>query len=250
MRRTLSLAVAVSLSVLVLPAVAQDDGGNVAVLHCIDVKGGTQGPFEEGMKKHMAWHKEKKDTWGWDMWNVITGPDSGQYCAGSGGHKWEDLDSPTVSHEEDDARAGADFGDYIAHHEMTLWTRLADVSRPADEPAPMSTVGFFYINFGMGEDFNDLIGQFHKAIEKTEMPWRYNWYALANGGKGGTYALVLPRANFAAMNPSGKPFNEMLADAYGKAAANALLERWRAVVKGTRNHLTQARPDLSYIPEP
>ena len=250
MSRMLIGGMVLGLATLAMPGAAQDDGGNVAVLHCIDVKGGMQGPFEEGMKKHMAWHKEKKDTWGWGVWNIISGPDSGRYCAGSPGHEWEDLDSPPVPHEEDSARAAADFGDYIAHHEMTLWTRMPDVSRPPDAPLPMSSVGFFYVEFGMDDEFNHLIGEFHKAILKTDMPWRYNWYSLASGGKGGTYALVLPMANFAGMNPSGKPFDEMLEEAYGRRTADALLEQWAKAVAGTRNHLTQSRPDLSYVPEP
>ena len=90
----------------------------------------------------------------------------------------------------------------------------------------------------------------HKAIEKTSMPWRYQWYALVTGGEGGTYAIVLPRASFASFNPSGKPFNEMLEEAYGKTAADALLAKWREVVKGTEAQLTQSRPDLSYMPNP
>ena len=101
----------------------------------------------------------------------------------------------------------------------------------------------------MDDEFRTVLGEFHKAIEKTGVPWRYEWVALASGGEGGTYALVLPRANFAAFNPSGKPFPEMLEEAYGKTAAEALLARWDEVVTRTDSHLTQARPDLSYIPE-
>lgn len=244
------MSMVVCLSLLVVPAMAQDDGGNIVLIHCMDVKGGSQGPFEEGVKKHMEWHGQKKDTWSWAAWTVLTGPDTGRFCAAAGDHKWEDFDSPGIPHAEDGAHANASFGDYIENHEATYWARLADVSRPADEPTAMSSVVFFDAEFGMGDEFTELAGQFHKAIEKTGVPWRYNWYALASGGKGGTYALVLPRANFAAMNPSGKPFAEMLEEAYGKRGAEALLERWRAVVKGNRSNLTMSRPDLSYIPEP
>ena len=127
---------------------------------------------------------------------------------------------------------------------------LPKVSRPAAEPTPMSSVTFFAARFGMGDEFRYLIGEFHKAIEKTEMPWRYEWYALASGGASGTYVLVQPRANFASFNLSGKPFDEMLEEAYGRKAADALLVSWRNVVKGSENHLTQGRPDLGYTPEP
>ena len=45
-------------------------------------------------------------------------------------------------------------------------------------------------------------------------------------------------------------FDEMLEEAYGRKAADALLASWRNVVKRSENHLNQARPDLSYTPEP
>ena len=36
------------------------------------------------------------------------------------------------------------------------------------------------------------------------MPWNYWWFAVASGGEGGTFVLVLPQANFASLNPSGQ----------------------------------------------
>ena len=109
-------------------------------------------------------------------------------------------------------------------------------------------MSFFNTRYGMEEKVNHLIGEVHKAIEKTNMPWKYVWYALVSGGNEGTYALVLPRPNFAAFNPTGKPFPEMLEEAYGKAGADALLAKWRKVVKSENNELSRSRPDLGYIP--
>ena len=61
---------------------------------------------------------------------------------------------------------------------------------------------------------------------------------------------MLPRPNFASFNPSGKPFREMLEEAYGKTAANALLDKWHKVVERTENQLIEGRPDLSYTATP
>jgi hypothetical protein len=250
MRRTISLPVVASLSLLALPAVGRADGGNVVMIHCVDVQQGAQAQFEQGVKKHMNWHRTQKDTWSWLGWTVLSGPDSGRHCFGSFDHKWEDFDKPAVSMQADEADVMVNFASFVKKHEASFWTRLSEVSRPAPQPAPMSSVVFFYARFGMDDEFNSLIGEFHKAIEKTQMPWKYQWYALASGGEGGTYALVLPRANFASFNPSGKPFNEMLEEAYGKTAANALLDRWHKVVERSENHLIQGRPDLSYTATP
>ncbi len=112
----------------------------------------------------------------------------------------------------------------------------------------MSSVFFVHTRYGTAEKFNHLIGEFHKPIEKTNMPWNYERNAMVSGGNVRTYALVLPRPNFAAFNPTGKPFPKMLEEAYGKAGADALLAKWRKVVKSANNELSQSRPDLSYIP--
>ena len=250
MLRTTGLCVLASLSLLALPAVGQDDGGNVAEIHCLDVQLGAEAKFEDAWKKHIDWHREQGDTWTWNAWNIMTGPNSGSYCAGTFGHKWEDFDNPAVSREADEADVQATFWPFVKDHRMTFSANLPKVSRPADDPASMSSVIFFNVRFGMDDEFNYLIGEFHKAIEKTETPWRYRWFRQVSGGEGGTYVLVLPRANFASFNPSGKPFPEMLEEAYGREAADTLLASWRKVVKGTRNVLTKARPDLSYIPKP
>ena len=244
----LSLSIVVCLSLLALPAVAQDAGGNVAEIHCADVKDGGQEKFEAGLKTHMSWHGEQKGSWSWVVWSAMTGPDTGRFCVGSFGHKWEDFDAPDISAEADGANVMTTFGPFMENHEAAYWTGLADVSRPAAEPAPMSTVVMFHVRLGMEEDFTHLVGEFHKAIEKAGVDWKYQWYARVSGGKTGTYALVMPRANFAAFNPSGKTFDEVLEEVYGRKGADALQAQWREVVESSEANLIQSRPDLSYIP--
>lgn len=248
MRKTSALLV--SLALFALPAFAQDAGGNVAMIHCLEVQPGTETRFEEGFKRHLDWHRKQKDTWTWVSWMAATGPETGSVCAGTFGHKWEDFDKPVVSAQADRADALLNFGAFVRKHEATFWTALPDVSRPAPQPTPMSAVIFFQARFGMDEEATSLIGDFHQAIGKAGVPWKYTWYALASGGEGGTYALVLPRADFAAFNPSGKTFNQVLEEVYGKTAARGLLTRWSEVMKSSRNHLVQARPDLGYTPTP
>jgi hypothetical protein len=250
MRATVSLSVVMSLSLLALPAVGQDAGGNVVQIYCFDVQPDQQARFEDGVKKHLDWHRKQHDTWTWVAWTVETGPETGRYCAGTFDHKWEDFDKPGVPEAPDMADMEATFLPLASKTEGAFWVNLSKLSRPAAEPAAMSSVVFFHVRFDMGDEFNYLVGEFDKAIEKTKMPWHYQWYALASGGEGGTYALVLPQPDFASFNPTGKPFAAMLEDAYGREGANSLLARWRKVVKSSENELIKSRPDLSYLPKP
>ncbi len=51
------------------------------------------------------------------------------------------------------------------------------------------------------------------------------------------------------MAPTGKTFEQVIEEAYGKAGADALMAKWRKIIKSGRTELSQDRPDLSYSPE-
>jgi hypothetical protein len=248
MRRIGIFLAVVSVSLLAVPLAAQEDGGNIAEIVCDKIQPGKVKQYEEGSKKHIDWHRKQNDPWTWVAWEVITGEDTGTYCWGSFGHNWEDFDSPGVPPDADEANWQETGAPFVQSTEVSFWTALPNVSNPSEEQAAMSSVIFFHTRYGTEEKFNHLIGEFHKAIEKTNMPWNYEWYALVSGGNEGTYAVVLPRPNFAAFNPTGKPFPKMLEEAYGKAGADALLAKWRKVVKSANSELSRNRPDLSSIP--
>jgi len=250
MRKTFAASVVVSLAGLALPAIGQEARGNIVAIHCADPLPGAMTRLEEGFKKHAAWHRAQKDTWTWASWIVMTGPDTDRLCTGTFDHKWEDFDKPFVSPQADRADAMINIAPFAAKHEATFWARLDKISRPPAEPAPMNAVVFFQVREGMGDEFTAIVAEYHQAIEKTQMPWRYTWYALVSGGDGGTYALVMPRNGFAAFNPTGKPFAEMLVEAYGKTAVDALEARWKEAVAGSRTQLLMGRPALGYTPPP
>ena len=96
MRRIGIFLAVVSVLLLALPVVAQEDSGNVAEVVCNKVQPGKNSQFEEGVKKHLDWHRRQNDSWTWVAWQVITGEDTGTYCWGTFGHNWEDFDNPGV----------------------------------------------------------------------------------------------------------------------------------------------------------
>jgi hypothetical protein len=250
MRKSVAVCAVVSFAGLAFPAIGEEARGTVVAIHCTDPQPGALTRLEEGFKKHAAWHRAQKDTWTWATWIVLTGPETDRLCTGTFDHKWEDFDKPFVSPQADRADALLNIAPAAKKHEATFWARLDALSRPPTEPTTMSSVVFFQVRVGMDEEFNSVVAEYHKAIEKTQMPWRYTWYALASGGDDGSYALVLPRNGFAGFNPTGKPFREMLVEAYGETAADALEARWREAVASSRHQLIMGRPDLGYSPNP
>ena len=55
------------------------------------IRSGTVQDYEAARKKHMAWHKAQSDPWAWEVFEVMTGPDTGSYLISSGDHQWKDM---------------------------------------------------------------------------------------------------------------------------------------------------------------
>ena len=249
MRRTGNFLVVLSLLLLALPVLAQEEEGTIARIVFFRAKPGMQQQLEEGLKKHMAWHKAQNDPWAWAVWSYISGEETGMYGGGSFGHKWEDFDNPPVDLAAHRADLVENILPYVAPgRQWRFYQFLPKVSKPLGTPAAMSKIVVLRVRFGKSAEFASLIKKFHEAIEKTNWPEHYGWYRLVNGGPGPEYVLVLPRENWASLKGPEKSFPAMLAEAVGQEEAAALLKRWGKVIKSESSTLTRNRPDLSYTP--
>ena len=243
-------ALVVGLLVLPVLPVAAQEGGEIGLIFCVNAVSGKTVEFEAAAKAHnTGFHQKQGDDWTWNAWQVLSGPNVGRYCWGSFDHEWAEFDNRKVSGREDGADWRKRTTGLTQDGSVVYTRRLSKISRPKEGGAPMFAVRFFEVRYGGGDEFEEVVGKFHEAIVKTEMPWNYNWFVNVSGDRFGTYVLVLPRENFAAMQPTGKTFVEMLEEAYGKKEATVLLERLNKLVEKGWEHMTAARPDLSYIPE-
>jgi hypothetical protein len=250
MRRIGNFLVVLLLMLLALPVLAQEEEGTIARIIFFRAKPGMQQQLEEGLKKHMAWHKAQNDPWAWGVWSYLSGEETGMYGGGTFEHKWEDFDNPPVDEAADRADAAENVIPYTAPGtQVRFYESLPKVSKwPLGTPAAMSEILVFRVRFGKSAEFASLIKKFHEAIEKTNWPVHYEWHRLVNGGPGPEYVLVLPHENWASLKGPEKSFPAMLAEAVGQEEAEALLERWGKVIKSESNSLARNRPDLSYTP--
>ncbi len=239
------------------PGTAEEPAGTIARVSFFRAKPGMEKQLEEGLKRHMSWHRGQRDPWAWLIYQVLSGENSGGYVGGVFGRQWKDFDSPPVSGEEDTADAQANVRLYTEGSVVQFFEFLPAVSRPAPEGAEAPTYYeelAFNLDYGKTADFLYAIGRFHEAIGKTgwstaaDRPTHYEWYELVNGGPSPTFVLVLPRRNWAEFKPLEKPFDRMLEEAFGRQEAQALLETFSRAVKSAHSSILHARPDLSYIP--
>lgn len=249
MRKLGVFLAALSLLLLAAPVATQEEDGNLGRIYFVTVKPGSEGQFEDGLKKHMQWHRAQKDPWSWYVWETIAGENTGMYGAGTFDHRWADFDNPPVSQEADEAEAQMSIAPHIASLMVQYYARLPKVSRPRPGgPAPMEEVLVFRLKMGAEQEFMNTIGKVHEAIGKTNWPVHYEWYALVAGGQHPTFVLVLPHDNWAAFKGPAKPFPAMLEEAVGRTEAEAILKSFDKATANLSSEVIRNRPDLSYVP--
>jgi len=55
-------------------------------------KEGQVDKFEAGYKRHLEWHKNNGDTWGWWGWFIVSGPRYGYFVDATFSRSWQDFD--------------------------------------------------------------------------------------------------------------------------------------------------------------
>jgi hypothetical protein len=211
---------------------------------------GTVHEYEASRKKHMAWHKAQSDPWAWEVFEVMTGPDTGGYLIASGEHQWKEIEAWVAKMADADAAdSQASIGPYIASTQRGYWTQLNAISRlPTSEArSPLITLTTYQVKPGSDAALRTAITNVNTALDAGNSPLRTIWYVLTNGGSSPTYAVVAPRAGLGEMAPSPSLL-EILEKQLGKPATDALVKSFFDNVVSANTELLRLRTDLSYLP--
>jgi hypothetical protein len=211
---------------------------------------GTVQDYEAARKKHMAWHKAQNDPWVWEVFEVMTGPDTGSYVIASGDHQWKEMEAWVAKMADADAAdSQASMGQYIASTQREYWTQLNAISRmpAADKQYPLITVTTFHVKPGSDTAVRAAIAKVNAALDAGKYPLPTVWNVLTNGGPSPTYAVVVPRTGLGEMAPA-PALLEVLEKQLGKVAADALVKSFYDNVVSSNTELLRLRTDLSYLP--
>ncbi len=239
------------LFLLALPAAGQMQPGTVARIYVNKVRPGAQQQYEQGRKKHMAWHRSQNDAWAWQTWEVMTGENAGSYVVGTFNHNWKDFDGREQFEDADATDAAANMGSSEASSTLSYYALRPELSlSPGNEgTTPYVTVLHFFVKPEALNDFTQAIKKISEGIRKTNYPAvPSRWYSLANGGIGPEFALVQDRKNYAEMQPPEKTLDAMMQEAFGDEGAT-ILKSLRSGYRSTYSELLRYRPDLSYVPK-
>jgi hypothetical protein len=247
-------SVAVAAALALVPATAraqQPPPDTVAQVLRQHVKSGVStAQYEAARKKHMAWHKSQNDPWTWNVYEILTGPDSGAYLIVSRGHSWADLDTwQDKFGDGDTADAATSTAGMSGSTVMSYWTQVNGISRvpPADAaPTKYLALSLFRTKPGTAAAFEAAVKKINDALTAAKYPPHAIWYRLSSGGEGPAYVVVSPRANLAEMGTPG-PI-AALGASLGAAQASEMAKALYEHVESITTELVQSRPDLGYAP--
>jgi hypothetical protein len=252
MRRSSFLLLCTLILSLAGLAAAQQGPAEVNRIYFATPKPGMEAQFEKGVRAHMDFHRQRKDTWRWNVRYTQTGASSGEYIFISPGHPWKSFDNPAIPPQDDGENYSSTVGPYVASQRSIILVARPDLNfGPAPSPAgdPLAVVTYFHLKYGKGPQFEHLVRQFRDAMSQTGAPGAAHWYTLAASGRNAVFVLSSPRANWAGFEMPGGPSNrERLDKAHGAGAADAFFRALEEVVDYTESKITSARPDLSYVP--
>lgn len=257
--RTLTIALLTLL--LCLPAVGQEQkkqdesmqGKNTfSRFYNVMPKEGHARQLEEGLKKHMAFHRQHGDNSPWYVWTVETGPQFGSYLVGTMGHQWSDFDKMEEMGEADAADVEANIVPHVQHATSSIWMYRGDISpAPEGKPSKFTQVVHYALNPKGVQDFENVIKQINKAMMELPAAERGNppmIYQLYSGGKGPRIAIVFDRDSWGAFAPSGTPVMKALKKALGEQTANDIMNSGLKAVRYSETEILRLRPDLASPP--
>ena len=253
MARIVTIVVGLLVLPLAAPAGAQDGSGTLTKWYLSTVKTGHDVQWEQAYKEHLDWHRQHNDTWTWNTYMIVSGERLGQYITMSPDHAWADFDAPAVSEREDAADATSKLGPHIESLSSGFWNELRDLSRPPDAspPYPLIQIIDYGIKFGKRAVFERNVVQFGQTVDATNVPATYLWFVKPDGGAASrTFTRIVPRANWASMEPKpGAPGSfEAFRETHGAAGLQQWIDDFGESVEWLTSEFWQHRPDLSYVP--
>jgi hypothetical protein len=229
----------------------QNNQNTVARFFSVTPKGGQAQQLEEGIKKHIAFHRANGDQSDWYVWMVETGPALGSYLVGTLGHQWKDFEGMELG-PKDGADVEANITPYVQHVSSSIWTFRGDIS-PAPEakgaPAKFLEVEEFFLRPEGTQDFENTVKQVTQAMNRVPEQQRGGkppmLYELREGGEAPRTALVFSHENWADFTPHGVTVMQALQQAFGQQKAQQIMQTGGKAIRYTETQILRYRPDLS-----
>jgi hypothetical protein len=224
---------------------AKTDGLAHAIL--ITAKDGHGQALEDAMAKYHSYVADKKGSWRYTWYQIITGPNTGKYIARSGNHNWADFD---VEHDWDKA-ADENFAANVLPH---IANSQASITRTVPDLGiwPESMEGYKYIQLttwhiksGQNTAFNKGLKKIDGILKSNGWPNYYTFINNESGGHGNTILLASPSKSYADMAPKELKFMNIMSKVMGEDEAKAFMANWGTTYKTGDYYMVEYLPKAS-----
>jgi hypothetical protein len=227
-----------------VPAHAQATG-DAAHFYYYRLGAGMQAKFEDGYRRHLAWHRAHHDRLVWYGWMIDNGARAGQFVDANVGEPFAAFD-----YRVDVADDGKDFqqnaAPYVTPAAQETYLLLRDISfrTPLEsrQPSANMQVLTYRVRPGTEGRFEAALRVARRALENTPDAPAHTWYRLVVGGTQSTYVLQIARADWASYDR----FHRSIADLLD--AEPAALADYVAAVSNVESETWSYRAELSNLP--
>lgn len=239
--------------VCLLPATAAADSHeqpDLAELWVVVVKDGMDEKFTDAFKKHLKVRAKAKDPRAWQVYTPVIGDDLNHYGIRYCCFTYADMDEYQAWTRDaktvEDWNANVD--PYVESYRHYLQTMDFENSNWPEDAPDYRLYGVTRYAHKMGT--NASIEQSKAALSQAAKDgnWPRNWSWMRNVGGSGGLELVVPYADYAAMEPPEEGFGAFLARLHGEEQARKLLGDFSDNFTSSDYTVYRHRPDLS-MPE-
>ena len=244
MHKTSPLTLLVALALFSTPALAQE--GRIGQVYFMEVAPENNAEWLEAYGKHVDFHRQNNDDWAWPVWQITSGPRTGQYAIGTFGHEWQDFDRDFEA--KDVENAWRTMVPLSKSYSSEYWIYFPDRSRPPESlEHSLLVLQYNRLKAGMGNQYWRANDKINAALKKA------NWHRhsltsiIVNSGQNGWVVRASPRSGFAEMGRS-PGFVEAMTEAYGEDEFEAIMSSSREAVEESYSEVWTFMPELSYAP--
>jgi hypothetical protein len=165
----------------------------IAIMRALD---GHSVDWEAGYIRHLEWHREAKDTFGWYSYSVWASTERQRWIIyATFGHTAAELSNP-VSPAEDERDNLINVLPHAQFQGNGIYEFLPALSRGNGVPTPALRAEYTTVDLtqGAGKAFEVAL-----AVEQSKLRGETLWYRMVVGGETPRYVRLRPRASLAAI---------------------------------------------------
>jgi len=165
----------------------------IAIMRAVD---GHSVEWEAGYIRHLEWHRQVKDPFGWYSYSVWASSEHQLWIIyATFGHTGAEFSNP-ISPAEDERDNLINVLPHAQFLGNCIYEFLPSLSRGNGLPTPTLRAEYTTVelNYGAGNAFESVL-----AAERSKLQGETLWYRLVVGGNGSRYVRIRPRADLASI---------------------------------------------------